>query len=934
MNRLFYFLLLALPCHAFSNPAFSHPNVLLIPPPEKVDTFPPAINCPAAATITLPAGKCDSVFHYMVVAYDDMPDYVLTQTVGLPSGASFPVGATLNQFKVTDSNGQTATCSFAVTVLAHIAPLVCKSSFNVNLGNACTLTLIAAQVLENGANVCEGAFRVRVKRNGLWTEPSLGRKDVGKTLEFQVERLDSGVTCTGNLVVRDNLAPMLTCKHISVSCAVPNPTPDYLADSLNIADARPQATDNCYSRVRLTFADSPSPSVCDTIGDTVGNIFRTWQATDSSGNGVTCRQRIRLFSVFNGIHFPQDTILSCTSANTLPGITGRPYILANNRRILLSEGGTCDVGIAFTDNSQAICGGSYRLRRTWLVVNWCKPNTPGNPISHIQTIEVKDNTKPILTCPPEITVSASSTDCTAKIDLPDVVVRDDCSFPAWIRAYWSDKSAVDSLNGVLTAFPGNNPALKDTLGVLDTASRFPVGLTMLRYVAADVCGNTGECTVAVQVWDKKPPQASCKPLVPMWIGSRLSAAALDAGSTDDCSTVSFRARRINVNSCYANTHYADSLQFCCADVGDTLAVVLRVYDVPLPGSLTAPAFAPGQWSECATRVVVLDTLPLRCIAPPAVTVTCGAFNPGLAAYGTALSTCVADTIIETVDRLLFNETCKKGVLTRHFKAVDAAGKSSTCSQRVTVNEQPDDYVVRFPDDVIVTNCYTQTNFGMPLIGSADCENISLVFKDDTLAMAPEACFKVERRWQIHNSCRYDASKPLIVVPNPTPNANPNHLSNLTGPIVAAAGSAAPWAPTTTKINPTDPTLTDYSVYWQSDANGYEYIQILTFCCPKRNASVSGWIHTEKQKNVVEASVALHASHSSFPATQNNTSLTDSTGHYGFKEVFPLGSAYDITPKKDENPLSGVTTLDLALISKHILGLDTLDSPYQIGRAHV
>ena len=39
--------------------------------------------------------------------------------------------------------------------------------------------------------------------------------------------------------------------------------------------------------------------------------------------------------------------------------------------------------------------------------------------------------------------------------------------------------------------------------------------------------------------------------------------------------------------------------------------------------------------------------------------------------------------------------------------------------------------------------------------------------------------------------------------------------------------------------------------------------------------------------------------------------------------------YTLTPYRNDNPLNGVSTFDLVLISKHILGLDTLDSPYQL-----
>merc|ERR1712127_400085 len=39
--------------------------------------------------------------------------------------------------------------------------------------------------------------------------------------------------------------------------------------------------------------------------------------------------------------------------------------------------------------------------------------------------------------------------------------------------------------------------------------------------------------------------------------------------------------------------------------------------------------------------------------------------------------------------------------------------------------------------------------------------------------------------------------------------------------------------------------------------------------------------------------------------------------------------YDVTPEKDINHLNGVTTYDLVLISKHILGIELFDSPYKM-----
>ncbi len=49
----------------------------------------------------------------------------------------------------------------------------------------------------------------------------------------------------------------------------------------------------------------------------------------------------------------------------------------------------------------------------------------------------------------------------------------------------------------------------------------------------------------------------------------------------------------------------------------------------------------------------------------------------------------------------------------------------------------------------------------------------------------------------------------------------------------------------------------------------------------------------------------------------------------FGTFAPTGYTITATASKSSNPLNGVSTLDLALIQKHLLGLDPLDSPYKI-----
>jgi len=61
--------------------------------------------------------------------------------------------------------------------------------------------------------------------------------------------------------------------------------------------------------------------------------------------------------------------------------------------------------------------------------------------------------------------------------------------------------------------------------------------------------------------------------------------------------------------------------------------------------------------------------------------------------------------------------------------------------------------------------------------------------------------------------------------------------------------------------------------------------------------------------------------------------TDSLGNFQFVNI-PAGGTYSIKPTHDLNDLNGVTTYDLVLISKHILSIEPLDSPWKIVAADV
>jgi len=90
------------------------------------------------------------------------------------------------------------------------------------------------------------------------------------------------------------------------------------------------------------------------------------------------------------------------------------------------------------------------------------------------------------------------------------------------------------------------------------------------------------------------------------------------------------------------------------------------------------------------------------------------------------------------------------------------------------------------------------------------------------------------------------------------------------------------------------------------------------------ATVAGKITNAFGENVEQVNVSVNGS--------DNSMATGATGEFQFN--LALEGDYTITPEKNINPLNGVSTFDLVLISKHILGLQSFDSPYKYIAADV
>ena len=92
------------------------------------------------------------------------------------------------------------------------------------------------------------------------------------------------------------------------------------------------------------------------------------------------------------------------------------------------------------------------------------------------------------------------------------------------------------------------------------------------------------------------------------------------------------------------------------------------------------------------------------------------------------------------------------------------------------------------------------------------------------------------------------------------------------------------------------------------------------------ATIEGSIYTESFEEVNSVQIGLTGIDAFYQTTEEN-------GEYAFSDI-PMGHDYIVYPYKNDNHKNGLTTLDLVLIQRHILGLGDLDSPYKMIAADI
>jgi hypothetical protein len=717
---------------------------------------------------------------------------------------------------------------FSGEIMAQSA-MICNDLVIISMDEDCSVTIAPDDVLE-GSGFSPDDYLVEVDKtlpmgNGPWVPAVFNASDIGKTYLYRVTQIVGGNnSCQGNIRIEDNLSPSLVCP-VNITIACSESTGTSVTGQVGISDC--SATTTVINDAVLNNDE------CDTPRQV---ITRTFIVNDAWNNQSQCQQIITIKAFdLEVLAMPADITVDCETAYlnpqaTSPLVTGRPSI--NGAPIGL--GGYCSASIFYTDERFDICAGSYSIHRTWKVSNECLPLGPENPAVHVQRIRVKDATGPAFVCPPAVTVTTDPYQCCATAALPSMIVSEGCSQITSLEAQLTGIHPANgniitfTVGGYLTDFPGNNYWTPDTLAAFNYTQCLPLGDYNVQYSAQDQCGNISACNFVLTVADMTPPTVSCDQVTQVALTAdgvaAIPAATFDDGTTDNCCLDYFEVRRMDQNPCDFDSLFHPDVKFCCSDIGDTVMVVFRAWDCH------------GNYNDCMVSVLVEDKVRPVCQSPANVSVNCENFDPSLWSYGIpdVLDNCCLDStrvfqgqigLAHSVSYAQFDTVCNKGTITRTFRVFDCSGNSGQCTQRVVVNYLQD-YYVKFPNDVIVTTCDGTASFGEPIFFGEDCELLGVSHTDEVFTVVPDACFKIERTWQIINWCTFDPNLPLMNVPNPNPNPITNATANLAGPTVSACGTIAPWAPTLVKVNPTDPAATNYCTFWQQNGNGYRYKQII------------------------------------------------------------------------------------------------------------
>ncbi|XP_038054085.1 uncharacterized protein LOC119726452 isoform X34 [Patiria miniata] len=516
------------------------------------DDEPPMIMCPFTANGTTDAGLPTGTAYF--------PDAIVTDnsglSVGLVANASsllfpFPIGETIVEFVATDSSGNSARCTFIVRITDDDPPMItCPANQTVATNSSLsTVTILLPPVSSASDN--SGAYTITIDVAGathnVGDHVTLDLATGQHLLRYIItDNAMNTETCDTYITVIDDEPPTIMCPFTAngtTDAGLPTGTA-YFPDAI--------VTDNSGLFVGLV-ANASSLSTPFPIGETIVEFV----ATDSSGNSARCTFIVRITD-------DETPVLECPLNIVAPTDPGQDFATVTWN----SPNVTDNSGELIFPTLSHVSGSTFPLGITTVEVN--ATDSSSNVASCSFIIDVGDDDPPMITCPANQTVATNSSLSTVTILLPPVSSASDNSgaYTITIDVAGATHSVGDNVtldlatgqhlllyiitddamntetcdtyitviddepptimcpftaNGTTDAgLPTGTAYFPDAIvtdnsgmfvGLVANASSlstpFPIGETIVEFVATDSSGNSARCTFIVRITDDEAPELEC-----------------------------------------------------------------------------------------------------------------------------------------------------------------------------------------------------------------------------------------------------------------------------------------------------------------------------------------------------------------------------------------------------------------------------------------
>ena len=608
---------------------------------DTIDPF--FVNCHDDVTLPADVNSCErTVLYGTPVAFDQCDDMVdVTLTAGLPSGAAFPIGLTTVTYLATDDCGNTAECTFDITIIDGETPeLDCPSTDIIKCADPNMCTWVADEDVNALTDDQCGVGLLTYTITGATnvSSPTTGVNNIGddevvfnlgtSVVTYSImDGAGNTTTCQFEVIVNDCQDPTLTCNdQLNVDCGSEDLT-------MWMASIEATAMDNCDMGADITFN-----SLLLTDFSSCGNTFdRVYQFTviDQAGNSSSCTGRYSTVDNIAPMISPASNMsFECDGTDFSDDLTG--WINNNGGSTFTSD--NCSNTATYTNNFIGglvpSCGSTGSVMVTFTATDEC-----GNTSTTSAVFEVTDTTAPVVNCPSDLSLECSDPNNSNTIN-------------AWLL----QASATDQCSPNVTVTNDYPDVFVDGCG---TSGTFTVTFT-----ATDDCGNFSICSSDIIITD------SIDPLIE--IGAQ--DLILECGDDND---IAIEDWELGQGDAVATDACSDEAlvwtiigQDITAECGNT-TTTLYTFQV---------ADNCGNTSTTQASLIIEDTTPPVLTAPAAVMIECGTETPTTLSDFLGSGTATDECGTPTVTSVLWNTVSGCGntnTRTYLFTATDECGNSST-----------------------------------------------------------------------------------------------------------------------------------------------------------------------------------------------------------------------------------------------------------------